>query len=209
MFNISELQEKPDTELRSIAEKMGMQKAASASTDNLVNFILDQQAIDFAANAAGNGAGERKRRQPRQRKEAKAAETEQPAQPAEQPAEPQSEKPASRRRGRKTSERTQSEQTPDEAPAAVEEAVQNESTVAEGETPAESGTSKRRGRPKGSRNKGQENAASHENGDGVAPVAETPAALLQQPEALIDPAREVRSPQPQAPAEIVAANGTY
>lgn len=51
MYNISELSEKSIEELKSIAQDMGMNKTDAESHDSLVNFILDQQAINFATNA--------------------------------------------------------------------------------------------------------------------------------------------------------------
>ncbi len=53
-----------DVELKTIAESMGMKKIDSAPKDELIYRILDQQAIDMAANAA-----EKKRRGPKPKKE--------------------------------------------------------------------------------------------------------------------------------------------
>ncbi|MBD5323565.1 MAG: transcription termination factor Rho [Bacteroides sp.] len=178
MFNISELQEKPETELKQIAEKMGMEKASSASTDNLINFILDQQAIDFAANAA-----EKKRRGPkpgakpgRPRKNATAepeaaSEPENTDQASAQPEAQAPERPAPKRRGRKPKAEKEAQQAATTAPStpqtpaaeadapAAETPQKPEEVAPENQEPREK---PRRGRPRGSRNHNSEPTASAE-----------------------------------------------
>ncbi|MDE6459565.1 MAG: hypothetical protein K2K52_01855, partial [Paramuribaculum sp.] len=51
MYNYSELSEKPVEQLKTIAEDLGMKKADNADSDTLINFILDQQAINYATSA--------------------------------------------------------------------------------------------------------------------------------------------------------------
>ena len=57
MYNISDLNAMSESELKSIAESMGMKKIDSTPKDDLIYRILDQQAIDMAASAT-----EKKRR---------------------------------------------------------------------------------------------------------------------------------------------------
>ena len=52
MYNYSELSEKTTEQLRSIAAEMGMKKTESADSDNLINYILDEQAINYASTAS-------------------------------------------------------------------------------------------------------------------------------------------------------------
>ncbi len=85
MYNIADLNAMADNELKSIAESMGLKKIDLSQRDDLVYSILDQQAIDHAANAAN--AAERKPRQTKPKKENK---------PKPQ-AEAQGNKPATRR----------------------------------------------------------------------------------------------------------------
>ena len=160
MYNISELQEKPETELRQIAENMGMEKSTSASADNLINFILDQQAIDYAANAAEN-----KRRGSKPARQQRQQQSDQPHQEASASAEP-AEQP--KRRGRKpkatkAAEEAASIQGESQQPvaesseSAAPEAV-TEQQPAEATSDVQTGEKRRRGRPKGSRN-GERNAS--------------------------------------------------
>lgn len=64
MYNISELNAKSESELKAIAESMGMKKIDAAQKDDLIYRILDQQAIDMAATAT-----EKKRRGPKPKKD--------------------------------------------------------------------------------------------------------------------------------------------
>ncbi|MDE6524207.1 MAG: Rho termination factor N-terminal domain-containing protein, partial [Paramuribaculum sp.] len=67
MYNLDELSEKVDSELHAIAEGMGLKKMSSLPKNEVIDAILDQQAIDFAAMAAANMSND-KRRQPRRKK---------------------------------------------------------------------------------------------------------------------------------------------
>ncbi len=64
MYNISDLNAMSDSELKTIAESMGMKKIDPTQKDELIYRILDQQAIDMAASAT-----EKKRRGPKPKKE--------------------------------------------------------------------------------------------------------------------------------------------
>ncbi len=63
MYNISDLNAMSESELKTIAESMGMKKVDPTKKDELIYRILDQQAIDMAANAS-----EKKRRTPKEDK---------------------------------------------------------------------------------------------------------------------------------------------
>ncbi len=51
MYNITELNEMPDADLKSVAEGMGIKKIDLSKREELVYRILDQQAIDRAASS--------------------------------------------------------------------------------------------------------------------------------------------------------------
>lgn len=63
MYNISDLNAMSESELKTVAESMGMKKVDPTKKDELIYRILDQQAIDMAANAS-----EKKRRTPKEDK---------------------------------------------------------------------------------------------------------------------------------------------
>ena len=65
MYNISQLNEMADSELKSVAEAMGIKKIDLSQKEDLIYNILDQQAIDRAAS--GSAASKRNDR-PRQPK---------------------------------------------------------------------------------------------------------------------------------------------
>ncbi len=86
MYNITDLNAMSDEELKTVARDMGMKKIDSTPKDDLIYNILDQQAIDMAANAT-----DRKKRAPKEAKEPRQRRqrTQQPAdsdQPQETPA---------------------------------------------------------------------------------------------------------------------------
>ncbi|MBQ7041669.1 MAG: transcription termination factor Rho [Muribaculaceae bacterium] len=70
MYNISELNSMSDSELKSVAENMGLKKIDLNKKDDLIYRILDQQAIEMAANAT-----EKKRREPKESKPKKEKKT--------------------------------------------------------------------------------------------------------------------------------------
>lgn len=169
MYNFSELEEKPENELKAIAEGMGMEKTASASTDSLINFILDQQAIDFAANAISSNRRGQKKNNADRKKNAPADDKKASAE-ADAPAE-------TKRRGRKPrnqqpdAEPQQQQQQP-EAVEATEVAATPDNAEATA-TPDDDNANepKRRGRPRGSRNKN-----SRQDGDPAETTEPAPAA---------------------------------
>lgn len=61
MYTISELNSMNQSELKSIAESMGISKIDDLSQDDLIYTILDQQAIDSSKASAAN-LPERKKR---------------------------------------------------------------------------------------------------------------------------------------------------
>lgn len=63
MYNISDLNAMSDDQLKDVASSMGIKKFNPEDRDNTVYQILDQQAIDMAANAT-----EKRRRQPKETK---------------------------------------------------------------------------------------------------------------------------------------------
>ena len=188
MYNINDLSSMSDEELKSIAREMGIKKVDSTPKDDLVYNILDQQAIDMAANAT-----ERKKRAPKEQKEPKEPRqrrqrTQQPevqdtaepvASETETPAEPQQEP---KRRGRK--KKVQPEAAT-ELPAAETPAESNpvpaEEPAAEQIAPAEG--QGRRGRRK--------RVAPQQDAENTPDNAETSTLTSPQPDAMMDPAHEL------------------
>ncbi len=123
MYNITELNEMPDADLKSVAEGMGIKKIDLSKREELVYRILDQQAIDRAAATTA----ERKRR-------------------AEATGSAQEEK-TPKKRGRKKKEPQPAEPVAQEAPAIAEQTSES----APSSEPAENAPAvverKRRGRP--------------------------------------------------------------
>ena len=70
MYNISDLNAMSESELKSIAESMGMKKIDSTPKDDLIYRILDQQAIDMAASATEKKRRATKESKPRKEKSA-------------------------------------------------------------------------------------------------------------------------------------------
>lgn len=62
MYNIADLNAMSEIELKDIAEKMGMKKIDTSDKDSIVYGILDQQAIEAAANGATNNSNNNKKR---------------------------------------------------------------------------------------------------------------------------------------------------
>ena len=108
MYNISELEEMADEQLKAVAEGMGLKKADPAKKEELIYRILDQQAVDLATAAPNEEKKRRGRRaanaegteaQPKKRgRKPKAQGAEDAPQPATEENEPQ-EQP--KKRGRK------------------------------------------------------------------------------------------------------------
>lgn len=122
MYNYSELSEKTTEQLRSIAAEMGMKKTESADSDNLINYILDEQAINYASTAS-----EKRRKaeakEPKRKAEKNTAKTEQADEAA--PAEPAQPK----KRGRKPkAEKADAPQQQDAAPEQTASETNNAET---------------------------------------------------------------------------------
>ena len=148
MYNLDELSEKVDSELHAIAEGMGLKKMSSLPKNEVIDAILDQQAIDFAAMAAANMSND-KRRQPRRKKNDAAVSGNGDNQ---SPSDDQQDGQGAKKRGRKPQQKRS-----DDSIASVEPEAQPQAenaaaaTEASAENPAPE--KKRRGRPKGSRQK--------------------------------------------------------
>lgn len=136
MYNISDLSDMQDSKLKEIAESMGLKKLDMSDKDSVIYRILDQQAIDMAANAS-----EARKPKPKRGRPAKNDKTV-PETPANSQTTPESEQSAAeeskpKRRGRKPKEEPapQSEATPS-AESASETPVPGQLT-AEKAVPAE------------------------------------------------------------------------
>ncbi len=157
MYNITELNDMPDDQLKAVAEGMGLKKIDLSDKEGLVYRILDQQAIDRAAATTA-----------KRKKAAESAAQNDDKQP--------------KKRGRKKKE-TQTEQIQHEieaqqAPAAENDSQKPESAPAEG-APAVT-ERKRRGRPPKKRVE-QNDSATEETAEFEAPAAPTePAAEVAQ-----------------------------
>lgn len=123
MYNITELNEMPDADLKSVAEGMGIKKIDLSKREELVYRILDQQAIDRAAATTA----ERKRR-------------------AEATGSAQEEK-TPKKRGRKKKEPQPAEPAAQEAPAVAEPASDSSPSSEPAENAPVVVERKRRGRP--------------------------------------------------------------
>ena len=126
MYNISDLSDMSDDQLKGIAESMGLEKINIADRDDTVYRILDQQAVDMAANATvkkRKASTEGKVKKPRQTKkepDAKqdaTAEVSAAVQTEEQPAK----ESAPKKRGRKPKNQTQEADSARSAEAAVQQ----------------------------------------------------------------------------------------
>lgn len=89
MYNISDLNAMSEQELKNIAESMGMKKIDTSSKDSIVYQILDQQAVDAAANGTAKRAAKspKAKKAPAQRQKKvkdEAAESQQPEAVAEE-----------------------------------------------------------------------------------------------------------------------------
>ena len=61
MYNIEELNSKEDSELKAIAESMGIKKINSIDRDDLIYRILDEQAINSSKASVANAVEKKKR----------------------------------------------------------------------------------------------------------------------------------------------------
>ena len=172
MYNITELNEMPDADLKSVAEGMGIKKIDLSKREELVYRILDQQAIDRAAATTA----ERKRR-------------------AEATGSAQEEK-TPKKRGRKKKEPQPAETVAQEAPAIAEQTSES----APSSEPAENAPAvverKRRGRPP--KKRPEEPAAAPAETTPAATVQEEPQAAPDGNIAVEAPTAEITSESAQA-----------
>ncbi len=174
MYNITDLENMPDAELRKAAEDLGIKKINLEQRQELVYNILDQQAINKAAEDAQKPVKPRRGRRPNAEKAAEAA-----AQTDE--------KPAPKKRGRKKKSEiaaaqaaeaaaetaAQSVAQPTEQQLVMEMPAATEATAADAAQVDEKPAPKKRGRKKKSE------IAAAQAAEAAAAAAETPA----QPEA--------------------------
>lgn len=198
MYNISDLNAMSDTELKTIAESMGLKKVDPTQKDELIYRILDQQAIDHAASAAEKKANVR---QPHAKREKQAEAPQQQPQQEETPAQP--------RRGRPPKRTAAQDQTPQEAgettkPAEAEAPADENAPAA----PAKPAT--RRGRPP-KRTAEQEQQAAGTPAEAETPVDHTAPSATNDTQAeqphpgdemtLLPPLRNEADLTAEAPAE--------
>ncbi len=136
MYNISDLNAMSDTELKTIAESMGLKKVDPTQKDELIYRILDQQAIDHAASAAEKKANAR---QPRAKREKRDEAPQQQPQQEDTPARP--------RRGRPPKQTIAQEQMPHDAVEAAKPAEAEAPAPDNVATTAPVKPAARRGRP--------------------------------------------------------------
>ncbi len=187
MYNITDLENMPDAELRKAAEDLGIKKIDIEQRQDLIYNILDQQAINKANEDAQKPAKPRRGRRPNSEK---AAETK-----TEDKAE--AEKQAPKKRGRKKKSETAQPEAAAEAAQAPIEAAQPEAVPAQEEPKAEAEkpAPKKRGRKKKSETAQPE------------AVAETAATPVEMPQPEAVPAQEEpkATEAEQAAATIEAA----
>lgn len=186
MYNITDLENMPDAELRKAAEDLGIKKINLEQRQELVYNILDQQAINKAAEDAQKPVKPRRGRRPNAEKAAEAA-----AQTDE--------KPAPKKRGRKKKSEiaaaqaaeaaaetaAQSVAQPTEQQLVMEMPAATEATAADAAQVDEKPAPKKRGRKKKSE------IAAAQAAEAAAAAAETPAQpeaqAPEQPEAEVKP----------------------
>lgn len=198
MYNITDLENMPDAELRKAAEDLGIKKINLEQRQELVYNILDQQAINKAAEDAQKPVKPRRGRRPNAEKAAEAA-----AQTDE--------KPAPKKRGRKKKSEiaaaqaaeaaaetaAQSVAQPTEQQLVMEMPAATEATAADAAQVDEKPAPKKRGRKKKSE------IAAAQAAEAAAAAAETPAQpeaqAPEQPEAEVKP----EATQPAAEAQPI------
>lgn len=198
MYNITDLENMPDAELRKAAEDLGIKKINLEQRQELVYNILDQQAINKAAEDAQKPVKPRRGRRPNAEKAAEAA-----AQTDE--------KPAPKKRGRKKKSEiaaaqaaeaaaetaAQSVAQPTEQQLVMEMPAATEATAADAAQVDEKPAPKKRGRKKKSE------IAAAQAAEAAVAAAETPAQpeaqAPEQPEAEVKP----EATQPAAEAQPI------
>lgn len=205
MYNISELDEMAYSDLKAVAESMGIKKIDLSKKEELIYSILDQQAIDRAASST---AENKRRNNTRSRRD---NDTDSQAAAANQP-EAQAQ-PAPKKRGRKPKNQEQTAALP----FAEQPETQAETVVAEPHdeqsTSAPTVERKRRGRPRKNSND-EVPAADTQVENEVKTTAEREAVAAQNDETPAETAVQTETvpaeaPQPapameQAPAQAAA-----
>lgn len=175
MYNISELNEMGDAELKAVAENMGLKKVDPSQKEELIYRILDQQAVDRAsAGAERRRASDGQDEQPEQKKRTRRKKDDTQAAP---------EKPA------KATKATKGGKTAKKAAEAPAEAA-TETEEATSEAPR-----KRRGRPS---KKELEERNDTETAPAPAPAVETEAPAPQPDEQQSAPEAAPEAAQPTA-----------
>lgn len=151
MYNISDLNEMADGELKNVAESMGLKKIDLSQKEDLIYRILDQQAIDRAAMSAAEQnqrrqePQQRRGRKPRAQADAQQTASETPGKENET-----NDIPA-KKRGRR---RKEDEQSQPVAETKADDNTTNQNTPVENEVkaaaeaPVQDPAPKRRGRPR-------------------------------------------------------------
>ncbi|MBP2691814.1 MAG: transcription termination factor Rho [Muribaculaceae bacterium] len=154
MYNISELDEMADSDLKAVAESMGIKKIDLSKKEELIYSILDQQAIDRAASSTAENKRRNNTRSRRDKdSDSQAAAANQPEAQAQ---------PVPKKRGRKPKNQEQTAALPfAEQPETPAETVVAEPSD-EQSTSAPTVERKRRGRPR-------------KNSNDEVPAADTPA----------------------------------
>ncbi len=151
MYNISDLNEMADGELKNVAESMGLKKIDLSQKEDLIYRILDQQAIDRAAMSAAEQ--NQRRQEPQQRRGRKPRAQADAQQTASETPDKENETndiPA-KKRGRR---RKEDEQSQPVAETKADDNTTNQNTPVENEVKAaaeatvQDPTPKRRGRPR-------------------------------------------------------------
>lgn len=205
MYNISELDEMADSDLKAVAESMGIKKIDLSKKEELIYSILDQQAIDRAASST---AENKRRNNTRSRRD---KDTDSQAAAANQPE--ALAQPAPKKRGRKPKNQEQTAALPFvEQPETTAETVVAEQSD-EQSTSAPTVERKRRGRPRKNINDEvpvadtqveNEVNTTAEHEAVAAQNDETPAETAVQPETVPAEAPQPAPVMEQAPAQAAA-----
>ena len=180
MYNISELSSKEESELRTIAESMGLNKLGSIDKDELIYKILDQQAIDRSKASVAKASAKKQKPKKVADKPKKAAD------------EPKQEEKATKKK------KTVTEAVVENEPVAVDAANMPEVKVAEASSADVAVAPKREKRKRFVR--GAENIMPIENVQPVESVTET---VTVEPVAVAEVAPTVVAVEKEDPKEMV------
>jgi len=150
MYNISELNEMGDAELRNVAESMGLKKIDPTQKEELIYRILDQQAVDRASAGAerrrsADASGDQpdvKKRTRRKKNESEAESTEAKEQPSTAVAQESTTEAPRRRRGRPSKKELEERRLREaEAAIAANTVIENAAEVDDNEPVSEQSSS--------------------------------------------------------------------